>query len=266
MICPSCQNHLTPVAISGSNGGSFSVLHCQNCSGTWFASHALLDDVSTQGEVMLRSNVHYPRRLFGSSSALVCPKDKKDLTVSLYNNVSGCLLYSCSVCRGVWISQKALSLYKTPISQKTGGDRAAPFYPYVAFGMVLLALSLLSFLALRVVLQSSRPELFFQTPQASMIVGPPFSAFEIKRASSDSVVVEFMTDSPGISGVFFDRGGKTQKYVEVSVIPQTIHRVTIHGVLPNVTYTLRLHVQLQDGMTTTTKPYVFLLGGQNNTP
>lgn len=220
ITCPNCQKNLTKV-----NFDSISLLHCQNCGGSFFEENVINRISLSQAEKLAKEK----KSDFISNQIKLCPKDKLPMKIAQEEAIPQYVtLFRCPKCQGIFAGPNDLLNFKKAQKAKLSFFKIwqipLPSLKSVLVYGFLLAASL-SFIYSYQVIKTNQS---FKT-QANEIV----KSIKISRVNN-STVVYFITKTPVASKMIFLNKKTGQELIKIiNEKPQTAHFLTIKDILPS---------------------------------
>ncbi len=254
MLCPVCNHSLTPLTVNTSNHGSIEIEHCYYCGGVWFG-HSDINRIPVKEALNLSrmGSVHEITTINGS---YLCPKDKIKLTRSEGQSIpSDITVLICEECGGTFINKKELVFLKKALQLKLNYFKTWKIpLPSVSSVFIPVLIMLLAtggiFITVKNVQKAQEARV-----KAKEIIGSP----QITQSQNNSVLISFTTSTPVTSSIVYkSKDDKEPHTIGISFERNTVHVVTITGLLPQTTYTFKIYVEEIPGVIIGSQEYSFI--------
>lgn len=253
MLCPYCQNQLSPVPTSTKSDQESEVQECLNCGGHWFprwlANDISLSEAKNIDAVLPKSQVTAP-------SEPRCPVCQFRLSLIQGDSVvRGTSVYACPQGHGNFFPLHNLYNFKAAQEAKISYHQLWGIPIKSVFAVMLPVIAVIAVAAgTPAVVQLLNTSQETRT-QAAPVVKAPIAT----QLSVTSTIISFTSSQPLTSEVTIYQKGSVITVVPISTTPKTVHTTTISNLPGPGEFTYTIKYTNSAGVTTTTQSYPLTL-------
>ena len=250
--CPNCEGILTPINV-GTTGGSLTIDHCPNCSGSWFDPYEI-NRISLKDVLRLSENLLIKKREMPPPKIeRLCPRDFHPLARQSPDIIPEHIsMERCLSCHGIFIMQKELEKLKSSQTTRVNifKNLSIPFSLNAIF-IPFIFISLLMFSTFMTItsLDDAQNSAVRAKEEIQLTKAVPIT--------DSTVSIFFLTTSKTTSEITYGTGLFDQKTETVSTIPTKTHQIILTSLAPGTTYKYKIILILPDGHKLTSKEYTF---------